>query len=98
MPQSLTPTFKIGYEYKLLFEFVLTNASRNLLFIYPSIYLGDHTLSATVLAINELGLTTDQHDESIVIVLSDANFDRYGIRPEYFGKILNRLELYILFF
>jgi hypothetical protein len=51
---------------------------------------GDHTLSATVLAINELGLTSEQHDESIVIVLSDANFDRYGIRPEYFGKILSR--------
>merc|ERR1712200_171967 len=51
---------------------------------------GDHTLSATVLAINELSLTTESHDESIVIVLSDANFDRYGIRPEYFAKILNR--------
>ena len=53
-------------------------------------FLGDHTLSATVLAINELGLVTEQHDESFVIVLSDANFDRYGIRPENFAKILNR--------
>ena len=53
---------------------------------------GDHTLSASVLAINELGLVTDQYDESFVIVLSDANFDRYGIRPESFAKILNKNE------
>ena len=53
---------------------------------------GDHTLSASVVAINELGLTTEQFDESFMVVLSDANFDRYGIRPESFGKILNRNE------
>jgi len=53
---------------------------------------GDHTLSATVQGITELGLTTEEHDESFVIVLSDANFDRYGIRPENFAKILNRNE------
>ena len=53
---------------------------------------GDHTMSGTVMAINELGLVADQYDESFVIVLSDANFDRYGIRPENFGKILNRNE------
>jgi len=55
-------------------------------------FSGDHTLSATVHAINELGQVSDQHDDSIVIVLSDANFDRYGIRPEQFSKILNRNE------
>merc|ERR1719464_1745928 len=44
---------------------------------------GDHTLSASVLAINEAGLVADD---------SDANFDRYGIRPESIGKILNRNE------
>jgi len=53
---------------------------------------GDHTMSGTVMAINELGLVSDQYDENFVIVLSDANFDRYGIRPENFGKILNRNE------
>jgi hypothetical protein len=53
---------------------------------------GDHTLSAAVLAINELGMVSEQYDESFVIVLSDANFERYGIRPESFGKILNRNE------
>ena len=39
---------------------------------------GDHTLSATVLAINELANRSENYDESFVIVLSDANFDRYG--------------------
>ena len=55
-------------------------------------FSGDHTLSATVKAINELGLMSDQHDDSVVIVMSDANFDRYGIRPESFSKILTRNE------
>ena len=45
-----------------------------------------------MIAINELGLVNEQFDESFVVVLSDANFDRYGIRPENFGKILNRNE------
>jgi len=53
---------------------------------------GDHTLSSSVLAINEAGLVADDYDDSFVIVLSDANFDRYGIRPESIGKILNRNE------
>ena len=46
----------------------------------------------TVQGINELGLVHEQHDESFVIVMSDANFDRYGIRPENFAKILSRNE------
>jgi len=53
---------------------------------------GDHTMSATGLAIAEAGLAADQFDDSFVIVLSDANFDRYGIRPESIGKVLNRNE------
>ena len=32
----------------------------------------------------------EDYDESFVIVLSDANFDRYGISPTNFAKILNR--------
>lgn len=51
---------------------------------------GDHTLSATALAINELSSKSEDYDESFVIVLSDANFDRYGISPSNFGKILTR--------
>ena len=51
---------------------------------------GDHTLAATATAINDLGKQVDDHDETFVIVLSDANFDRYGISPKAFSKILNR--------
>ena len=42
---------------------------------------GDHTLAATVQAINEMAASSENYDESFVIVLSDANFDRYGISP-----------------
>ena len=41
---------------------------------------GDHTLAGTARAIAELGRAVDDHDESFVIVLSDANFDRYGMK------------------
>ena len=51
---------------------------------------GDHTLSATVLAINELAERSEDYDECFVIVLSDANFSRYGISPSNFAKILNK--------
>ena len=53
---------------------------------------GDHTMSASVLAIQEAGLAAEEYDDSFVVVLSDANFDRYGIRPESIGKILNKNE------
>lgn len=51
---------------------------------------GDHTLPATVTAISELSKMSEDHDESFVIVLSDANFDRYGISPRSFAKILTK--------
>ena len=47
---------------------------------------GDNTLQATQQAI--ASLAKEDSDESIVVVFSDANFDRYGIRPESFAKIL----------
>ena len=40
--------------------------------------------------VNDLAKMSEDHDESFVIVLSDANFDRYGISPSAFAKILNR--------
>ena len=46
--------------------------------------------SITVVAINELAKMSEDHDESFVIILSDANFDRYGISPSAFSKILTR--------
>ncbi|XP_053996012.1 von Willebrand factor A domain-containing protein 8 isoform X1 [Hylaeus anthracinus] len=47
---------------------------------------GDHTLEATHNAISSLA--KEDSDESIVVVLSDANLERYGIRPERFAKVL----------
>lgn len=47
---------------------------------------GDHTLPATVHAIESLA--KEDCDEAIVVVLSDANLERYGIRPERFGQVL----------
>lgn len=47
---------------------------------------GDHTLPATAHAIESLA--QEDCDEAIVIVLSDANLERYGIQPARFGQIL----------
>ncbi|XP_033322690.2 von Willebrand factor A domain-containing protein c12.2 [Megalopta genalis] len=47
---------------------------------------GDHTLEATQHAI--ASLAKEDSDESIVVVLSDANLERYGIRPEAFSRVL----------
>ena len=42
---------------------------------------GDHTLEATREAIEEVSQHLDDVDEAFVFVLSDANLERYGIRP-----------------
>ncbi|KAH3874341.1 hypothetical protein DPMN_037583 [Dreissena polymorpha] len=47
---------------------------------------GDTTLQATLAAIKTLA--KEEADERFLIVLSDANFDRYGIPPTNFGQIL----------
>ena len=51
---------------------------------------GDTTLEATRHAINTL--SKEEADERFLIVLSDANFDRYGISPARFGQILRSDE------
>ncbi|CAK9810181.1 von Willebrand factor A domain-containing protein 8 [Anthophora quadrimaculata] len=59
---------------------------------------GDNTLEATQHAITSLA--TEDADESIVVVFSDANFERYGIRPESFAKILTsnpKVNAYAIF-
>ena len=48
---------------------------------------GDNTLAATNAAIKEI--TKEPADEYFVVVLSDANFSRYGINPDDFAKLLN---------
>ena len=47
---------------------------------------GDHTLEATDLAISRI--TEQEADDYFVVVLSDANLERYGIPAEAFGKAL----------
>lgn len=51
---------------------------------------GDNTLEAVKDAIKVIG--EEEADEHFVILLSDANFDRYGIRPSRFGEILTSNE------
>uniref|UniRef100_A0A3B3RZN2 von Willebrand factor A domain-containing protein 8 n=1 Tax=Paramormyrops kingsleyae TaxID=1676925 RepID=A0A3B3RZN2_9TELE len=47
---------------------------------------GDYTLEGTEHAIKEL--SREEADEHFVIVLSDANLERYGIRPDRFAQTL----------
>lgn len=59
---------------------------------------GDNTLTATKHAIETLA--EEDADEHFVIVLSDANFDRYGIPPRRFGQILrsnDKVNAYAIF-
>ncbi|ELU02005.1 hypothetical protein CAPTEDRAFT_192877 [Capitella teleta] len=59
---------------------------------------GDHTLEATKHAIEDI--IKEEADEHFVIVLSDANLDRYGIRPKHFAEILTSNEdvnAYVIF-
>lgn len=51
---------------------------------------GDNTLEAAKHHIK--ALAQEEADERFVILLSDANFDRYGIRPSRFGDILTENE------
>ncbi|KAK7882321.1 hypothetical protein WMY93_028495 [Mugilogobius chulae] len=47
---------------------------------------GDYTLEGTEASIKEL--SKEEADEHFVVVLSDANLERYGIRPERFSSVL----------
>ncbi len=49
---------------------------------------GDHTLEATREAIEEVSTHLEEVDEAFVFVLSDANLERYGIRPRDFAEAL----------
>ena len=50
---------------------------------------GDHTLEATREAIEEAASHLEHVDEAFVFVLSDANLERYGIRPKAFADALS---------
>lgn len=53
-------------------------------------YSGDNTIEATKFAISSLA--KEDSDESIVIVLSDANLQRYGISPRELTRALTAQE------
>ena len=59
---------------------------------------GDHTLEAAEHAVKRI--TDEEADEHFVIVLSDANLERYGIRPRHFSGALTANEdvnAYVIF-
>ena len=60
---------------------------------------GDHTLEATKYAIEQI--SKEEADDYFVIVLSDANFDRYGISPRSFSRIIqetdHKVNVYCIF-
>lgn len=59
---------------------------------------GDNTIAATKFAISELA--KEDCDEALVVVLSDANLERYGISAKRFGEALmthNKVQAYVVF-
>ena len=50
---------------------------------------GDHTVEAMEKAIQRVA-QSDESDQNIVVVVSDANFERYGILPQDIGTIMVR--------
>lgn len=55
---------------------------------------GDHTLQATDIAIKRVleGAEEGDNTQRMVIVLSDANFDRYGIDPADVSKVMRKSD------
>ena len=55
---------------------------------------GDHTLQATDIAVSRAleGAEEGDNVQRIVIVLSDANFERYGIHPSDLSRIMRRSD------
>ncbi|CAL8113762.1 unnamed protein product [Orchesella dallaii] len=49
---------------------------------------GDNTLEATIHGIKDLATIKPDHDDVILVTLSDANLERYGISPNQFAKVL----------
>ena len=59
---------------------------------------GDHTVEATREAIQQI--TNETADDYFVIVFSDANFSRYGIKPRHFAALMNsdlRVNVFAIF-
>lgn len=59
----------------------------------------DNTLPALKKAVDEVA--KEEADERIVVLLSDANLDRYGIRPKAIADVMkkhgDKVRTYVLF-
>ncbi len=61
---------------------------------------GDNTLSCCAKAVRAIHATDPSADEHVVVLLSDANFEQYGIGPEELRKLFlldPRVEVFVLF-
>ena len=59
---------------------------------------GDHTIEATRTAIEKI--SSVKAEQRYVVVLSDANFSRYGIKPTDFSKLMfdnEAVKVYAIF-
>ena len=51
---------------------------------------GDHTCAALDLAIQQAAAAKDEREEAFVFLISDANFERYGITPKKIASIMEK--------
>lgn len=61
-------------------------------------FSGDNTLEAAEMAVTSMA--KEDCDEAIVVILSDANLQRYGIHPSKLATILtssNKVNAYVVF-
>ena len=61
-------------------------------------FSGDTTMEATKKAVEKV--IEDEGDEHFVIILSDANLERYGINPSKLGRLMNsdpRVNVFFIF-
>ena len=54
------------------------------------VYAGDHTLEAGALALTQLKPTMKAGDRGVVVLISDANMRRYGIRADDVREVVDR--------
>lgn len=51
---------------------------------------GDHTCAALDIAVQEAALAKNENNETFVFLISDANFERYGIAPKTIAGIMDK--------
>lgn len=53
------------------------------------VWAGDHTVEAIEAGVEALAMDAETSDDLFCIVITDANFDRYGIKPEELKRVMN---------